>query len=73
MSDIPKELFAAFKESDLDDFFSNCTDAHRKEYIKWVEEAKRLETIKQRISKAVKMILDKPVEEADVLKRHDGF
>jgi uncharacterized protein YdeI (YjbR/CyaY-like superfamily) len=64
MNDILKDLIAALKAGGLDDFFAGCTDAHRREYIKWIEEAKRPETRKQRISKTVKMILDKSVQKA---------
>jgi uncharacterized protein YdeI (YjbR/CyaY-like superfamily) len=52
------------KANGLDDFFACCTDAHRREYLKWIEEAKRPETRKKRIAQAVKMISAKSVEEA---------
>jgi uncharacterized protein YdeI (YjbR/CyaY-like superfamily) len=64
MKDIPKDFLDALKESKLDDFFSDCTDAHRREYLKWIAEAKRPETRKRRIGEAVKMISAKSAEEA---------
>jgi uncharacterized protein YdeI (YjbR/CyaY-like superfamily) len=64
MKDIQKDLFDALKAGGLDDFFSNCTDSHRREYKKWIEEAKRPETRKLRISLAVKMISAKLAGEA---------
>jgi uncharacterized protein YdeI (YjbR/CyaY-like superfamily) len=63
MKDIPKDLFGALKEGGLDGFFLDCTDAHRREYLKWIAGAKRPETRKQRISRAVKMISAKAAEE----------
>ena len=63
MKDIPKDFLDALKESKLDGFFSDCTDAHRREYLKWIAEAKRPETRKQRIIQAVKMISVKSAEE----------
>jgi uncharacterized protein YdeI (YjbR/CyaY-like superfamily) len=64
MNDIPKDFIAALKANGLDDSFRNCPDSHRREYLKWIESAKRPETRKLRIAHAVKMILDKSVEEA---------
>lgn len=64
MKNISKDLFDALKEGGLDGFFLDCTDAHRREYIKWIEEAKRPETRKLRISMTVKMISAKAAGEA---------
>jgi uncharacterized protein YdeI (YjbR/CyaY-like superfamily) len=64
MKDIPKDLFDALKESGLNDFFLDCSDEHRREYKKWIEEAKRPETRKIRINLTVKMIYAKAAEEA---------
>ncbi len=56
MKNVPADLLAALKESGLDVFFAGCTAAHQREYLKWIAEAKRPETRKQRIVQAVKMI-----------------
>lgn len=62
MSDVPKDFAGALKESGMDDFFAVCTTAHRREYLKWIAEAKRPETRRLRIQKAVKMLSDKCAE-----------
>jgi uncharacterized protein YdeI (YjbR/CyaY-like superfamily) len=64
MKNIPKDIFDALKENGLDDFFLDCTEAHRREYKKWIEEAKRPETRKLRISLTVKMVSAKLAGEA---------
>ena len=63
MSVLPKDFSDALKANGLDDFFSDYTAAHRREYLKWIQEAKRPETRKQRIGQAVKMISRKAAEE----------
>jgi uncharacterized protein YdeI (YjbR/CyaY-like superfamily) len=62
MTDIPEDFSDALKTAGLEDFFAICTDAHRREYLQWIAEAKRPETRKQRIQKAVKMLADKCAE-----------
>jgi uncharacterized protein YdeI (YjbR/CyaY-like superfamily) len=64
MNTVPKDFAAALKANGLAGFFAGCTNAHRLEYLKWIEEAKRPETRKKRIAQAVNMILAKSVEEA---------
>ena len=59
MSDVPKDFADALKESGMDDFFAVCTAPNRREYLKWIAEAKRPETRKLRILKAVKMLFRK--------------
>ncbi len=61
---IPQDFSDALKESGLDEFFSAYAVSHRREYLKWITEAKRPETRKQRIQKAVKMLSAKRVEKA---------
>ena len=61
---IPKDFAAALKQGGLDDFFAGCTDAHRREYLKWIEEAKQPETRRKRIAQAVKMISAKSAQDA---------
>ena len=53
---VPKDFAAALKAGGLDGFFAGCTNAHRREYLNWIQEAKRPETRNKRIALAVKMI-----------------
>jgi len=62
MTDIPKDFSDALKENGLEDFFSICTDSHRRAYLKWIAEAKRPETRKKRIQKSMKMLSEKCAE-----------
>jgi uncharacterized protein YdeI (YjbR/CyaY-like superfamily) len=52
---VPKDLASA-----LDDkaraAFDRMSYTHRKEYVEWIEEAKRDETRRRRIAKAVELI-----------------
>ena len=64
MNDIPNDFLEALKQNGLAGFFADCTDAHRREYLKWIAEAKRPETRRQRIDQAVKMISKKSAEES---------
>jgi uncharacterized protein YdeI (YjbR/CyaY-like superfamily) len=70
MTEMPKDFIDALKENGLDEFFSDCTGPHRREYLKWITEAKRPETRMQRIQKAVKMLFDKRAEENACSKRN---
>jgi hypothetical protein len=63
MTSIPKDVFDALKESGLEEFFSGCPASHRREYLKWIVEAKRPETRKQRIQNAVRMLSAKRAEQ----------
>ena len=63
MNDTPQDLADALKKSGLDEFFADCTPAHRKEYLKWINEAKKPETRKARIEKTVQMLAAKCAEE----------
>jgi uncharacterized protein YdeI (YjbR/CyaY-like superfamily) len=62
MTDIPKDFSDALKERGLNEFFSDCAGSHQREYLKWITDAKRPETRKQRIQKAVNMLSDKSVD-----------
>lgn len=68
MKNIPQDLCAALKENGLDSFFSNCTAAHRNEYLKWIAEAKCPETRQQRIGNAIKMISTKSIQKPHAQK-----
>jgi uncharacterized protein YdeI (YjbR/CyaY-like superfamily) len=55
----PPELRAAFAEDpELVAFFDSLSYTHRKEYVRWIEEAKREETRRARADKAVAMLRD---------------
>jgi uncharacterized protein YdeI (YjbR/CyaY-like superfamily) len=69
MGETPKDFLAALKKNGLAAFFSGCSDAHRREYLKWIGEAKKPETRARRISEAVKMISKKSAEESARSKR----
>jgi uncharacterized protein YdeI (YjbR/CyaY-like superfamily) len=69
MSKIPADLKDALVKAGLGDFFDGCTAAHQREYLKWIEEAKRPETRNARISQAVKMIAAKHAKETARAKK----
>jgi uncharacterized protein YdeI (YjbR/CyaY-like superfamily) len=55
----PPELRTAFADDpELGTFFDGLSYTHRKEYVRWIEEAKRQETRKSRAAKAVEMLRD---------------
>lgn len=54
---VPADFQKALKATPTaDKIFSNFAYSHRKEYVRWIEEAKRIETRASRIEKAVEMI-----------------
>ena len=59
MNDIPQDFADALEAAKLADFFCACASSHQNEYLKWIAEAKRPETRKTRIAKAVKMLSEK--------------
>lgn len=63
MATTPSDFANALKAAGLAEFFADCTDAHRNEYLKWLGEAKRPETRQARITKAVQMLSNKCAEE----------
>lgn len=63
MATTPQDFATALKAAGLAEFFADCTNAHRNEYLKWIAEAKRPETRQARITKAVQMLADKRAEE----------
>jgi hypothetical protein len=57
--ELPPELRAAFADDpELRAFFDSLSFTHRKEYVRWIEEAKRDETRRTRAAKAVEMVRD---------------
>lgn len=56
--EVPDDLAAAFAASPpAADMFAKLAPSHRKEYVRWVTEAKKAETRASRIAKAVEMVL----------------
>jgi hypothetical protein len=55
--EVPAELKKAFKtEKDAKDNFEKLSYTHRKEYVTWINEAKKEETRQNRIVKAIEML-----------------
>jgi uncharacterized protein YdeI (YjbR/CyaY-like superfamily) len=59
MNDTQKDFSDALKKSGLAKFFSDLAPSHRREYLKWIDEAKRPATRKGRIEKTIKMLSHK--------------
>jgi hypothetical protein len=55
---VPDDLAEALGAAGLRAAFDALAFTHRKEYVRWVEEAKRAETRDRRVSKAVEMLGD---------------
>lgn len=55
--EVPEELKKAFKtEKAAKDFFEKLSYTHQREYVMWINEAKREETRQSRILKTVEML-----------------
>ena len=55
--EVPAELKKAFRiEKEAKAFFEELSYTHRREYVMWINEAKREETRKNRIVKAIEML-----------------
>jgi hypothetical protein len=55
--EVPTELKKAFKtEKEAKSFFDKLSYTHQREYVMWINEAKREETRQSRIVKAVEML-----------------
>ena len=63
MAEIPPDLAGALKGAGLAEFFRDCTNAHRNEYLKWIAEAKKPETRRDRIGKALKALSERRSKE----------
>jgi len=70
MYDMQKDFSDALKKSGLAKFFSNLAASHRREYLKWIDEAKRAETRKGRIEKTIKMLSQKSAEKIERSKKN---
>jgi uncharacterized protein YdeI (YjbR/CyaY-like superfamily) len=53
--DVPPDLDAAL-DAERRAFFDSLSYTHRKEYVRWIEEAKREETRRRRVEKAAAML-----------------
>lgn len=56
--EVPDDLAAALAEAGAAEAFAGLAPSHRKEYVRWVTEAKRPETRAKRVGEAVPMILE---------------
>lgn len=54
--DVPDDLAAALREAGLDEGFAALAYTHRKEYVQWIEEAKRPATRARRIAQTVERL-----------------
>ena len=55
--EVPKELLKELKKNkDAKIFFDKLAYTHRREYVMWIEEAKRDETRQARIAKTIEML-----------------
>ena len=63
MTNVPEDLRDALKKGGLDEFFSGCTGPHQREYLKWIADARRPETRRNRVEKTIKLLADKRAEE----------
>ncbi len=57
--EIPEDLAAIMERESVRAFFDSLSFTHRKEYCRWISEAKREETRTKRLEKAVQMLRDK--------------
>jgi uncharacterized protein YdeI (YjbR/CyaY-like superfamily) len=58
--EVPPDFQAALKKSpEAKRFFEELSYTHRKEYVRWITEAKKEETRLRRLAKAVEMLLAK--------------
>ena len=61
--EVPGDLQAALEGNpEAQAFFSQLSYTHQKEYVRWVEQAKREQTRQARISRTVEMLLQKKRE-----------
>jgi len=60
MVEVPDDFMELMKnEAEMLEFFSKLSFTHRKEYVRWIVEAKKEETRKKRLVKAIEMLRDK--------------
>jgi len=54
--EVPPEFAALMKKHGLRDFFDSLSYTHRKEYCRWITEAKKEETRAARLTKSIEMM-----------------
>jgi hypothetical protein len=54
--DVPSDFAALLKKEKLREFFDALSYTHRKEYVRWITEAKKEETRAARLTKSVEML-----------------
>jgi len=55
--EIPKDLLKEFrKDKEAKAFFDKLSFTHRREYVNWINEAKKEETRQKRIVKTIEMV-----------------
>jgi uncharacterized protein YdeI (YjbR/CyaY-like superfamily) len=69
MNEIPPEFATELKAAGLEEFFADCTASHRREYLKWIGEAKKSETRAARSRQAVTRLAAKRAEEQGRARR----
>jgi len=57
--EVPAQFEAVMKKEGLLPFFEKLSYTHRKEYCRWITEAKKQETRLQRLTKAIEMLKKK--------------
>lgn len=58
--DVPADLMQALKsEPEAKTFFEKLAYTHQKEYVNWIEEAKKNETRQRRVTKTIEMLKQK--------------
>lgn len=62
--DTPNDLQKLLDENKLSEYFDMLAYTHRKEYITWINDAKKEETRANRLNKTVEMLLKKTAERA---------
>ena len=54
---VPEDLTQALADNPLaQDYFNKLSYTHKKEYVQWVEDAKRLETRQHRVNKVIELL-----------------
>jgi hypothetical protein len=56
--DVPDDLASALQQADVRDAFDRLSFSHRREYVAWIDEAKKPETRARRIAQTVERIRD---------------
>lgn len=54
-----ESIIKALKKADLLQHFQELAPSHRKEYLKWIDEAKKTETKDRRIAKMIEILKHK--------------